>query len=239
MNYILTFNDYLSEKYYLGNTFAASSRQHELALDKAMVMDADGASADEIHSATDWFKGKYDGKWRVEVEDNIDISNFPFTPYYDVLLKKNLQEGCSYVKYIIKNEAFLKLYPEIAELEVQLIYGDGVDVEAEYTPSKKLIFVQHYDLNQIAPYISHEIQHAIQTAEEFARGGSPDDYTRDAKGKLRKRTDAHADYMRVAGEIEARDVQARFNYSQSQRKHNKPFGSEDIPAEKAILRYDD
>lgn len=55
--------------------------------------------------------------------------------------------------------------------------------------------------------LMHEIQHAIQSIEGFATGAN---------------TSAGDNYNRSAGEIEARDVASRLNYTSEQRKSTRP-----------------
>jgi len=77
----------------------------------------------------------------------------------------------------------------------------------------------------------HEIQHAIQQREGFARGGSPEG------GRLPSGImDA---YNRLAGEIEARSVANRANMPMSQRLTASPYIDQGIPMEDVITRFDD
>ena len=54
--------------------------------------------------------------------------------------------------------------------------------------------------------LMHEVQHAVQSIEDFASGASTN----------------NSNYDRVAGEIESRDVEKRLNYSAEQRKNTRP-----------------
>lgn len=112
----------------------------------------------------------------------------------------------------------------------------------------------------------HELQHAIQQREGFARGGSPEgmrnapevaelvrvleakaDAARDAgdKAAYLAATDARARLLRndgagayrlLAGEAEARATQARMNMTPAERRATFPYDSYDVPVDQLIVR---
>jgi len=55
---------------------------------------------------------------------------------------------------------------------------------------------------------------------------------------IKKSGETHNLYLRIAGEIEARNVQARADMTLKQRKETEPLTSEKIPVEDAIVTYD-
>lgn len=67
----------------------------------------------------------------------------------------------------------------------------------------------------------HEVQHAIQEREGFAKGGAPEDNA----------------YRRLMGEVEARAVQSRMNLSAEQRRALFPLDSYDVPLDSLIIKY--
>lgn len=68
--------------------------------------------------------------------------------------------------------------------------------------------------------VLHELQHAIQDREGFAKGGS---------GK-------EENYRRLAGEAEARATQARMNMTPAERRATFPYDSYDVPVDQLIVR---
>ncbi|MGE0830318.1 MAG: LPD23 domain-containing protein, partial [Hyphomonadaceae bacterium] len=68
----------------------------------------------------------------------------------------------------------------------------------------------------------HELQHAIQAREATARGANGTD----------------AAYPRVAGEVEARNVQTRRDFTPEERRAKPPWTTEDIPRSEQIVRFD-
>jgi hypothetical protein len=101
----------------------------------------------------------------------------------------------------------------------------------------------------------HELQHAIQQREGFARGGSPTTVASQFKDLVKKEYDAirGADpslstiqafdsastsvYKRLAGEVEARDVQARMDFTPEQRKATAPYSSQGIAPEDMTINF--
>ena len=83
--------------------------------------------------------------------------------------------------------------------------------------------------------ILHELQHAIQTKEGFARGGSAGEFTVPGANN---RAEAFDQYERLAGEVEARNAQFRRDMTPEQRRQSFPPETEDIARDKQILRFD-
>jgi len=49
--------------------------------------------------------------------------------------------------------------------------------------------------------------------------------------------DPHAQYERIAGEAEARNVQTRLDWTPEQRRETPPWASLDVPEDELIYRY--
>ena len=71
----------------------------------------------------------------------------------------------------------------------------------------------------------HETQHNIQGLEGFEGGGSPSSYG----------ARAYENYLRRAGEAEARNVQTRMNYTPSQRRKKPPWETLDVPEDELTI----
>ena len=69
--------------------------------------------------------------------------------------------------------------------------------------------------------IVHEVQHAVQMAEGFEKGGDV----------------ADADYWRIAGEVEARNAARRDAMTPEERAATPPWETEDVPADSQIMRF--
>src|SRR5690606_2046871 len=104
----------------------------------------------------------------------------------------------------------------------------------------------------------HELQHGVQTREGFAPGGHPesvkdlpgtralaDKYYEDMKDivllpepQVRAMAEGRAAeevYKRLAGEVEARNVQTRRNMTAAERRATPPWKTQDIPDEQQII----
>lgn len=106
----------------------------------------------------------------------------------------------------------------------------------------------------------HELQHDAQFREGFARGGSPRDFTPAEVGAERARMASVVEdpkgwtsvgaysgdmpdaeiarelYRRLAGEVEARAVQTRWNMTPEQRRGRPPWLDYDVPEDNLIVR---
>ena len=76
---------------------------------------------------------------------------------------------------------------------------------------------------QIEGILLHEVQHLIQEEEDFARGGDI------SLGRRR--------YMRLAGEVEARNVCDRHSLSLEQRREMLRSATQDVPDDKQIIVF--
>ncbi|HPR92264.1 MAG TPA: hypothetical protein PLR64_03370, partial [Candidatus Dojkabacteria bacterium] len=113
---------------------------------------------------------------------------------------------------ILKHDELYKDYPDAKDIKVVIDYDMFPTKKASYdeeTNTLKLFRGKMESNEDIKSTILHEIQHAIQKREGFARG-----------------------------EIEARDVQARMNMPAEDRAKTAPYSSEDISKESAIVNYD-
>ena len=157
----------------LDNAQEATTRLDNLAI--AREMETAGKDAKSIKMATGWERGA-DGKWRYETED--------------VKLKETLTiEGKEYKRDEVEmlwrsgklighvdNKALFDAYPELADVRIETddITGDNVSNGA-YNPRTKTITIHADELKYLNSILNHEIQHAIQHIEGFAKGSSPND----------------------------------------------------------------
>ena len=129
-----------------------------LALELAREFEAEGKSAKEIRLATNWERGK-DGKWRYEIMDG--VYNHPQDD--DITMKEYRLAD------ILDNPALYKAYPYLKDLKVT--YNAELKPNGRYN-GKSIELKSTRTPEQITSTLIHEVQHAIQYAEMFARGGS-------------------------------------------------------------------
>lgn len=142
---------------------------------------------------------------------------------------KQLQE-------IFDHDGLYRQYPEMKKMRVEF-KKLGPDVNAQFNPRTFHLEVNTQLLmdknrKQLRSSILHELQHGIQEIEGFAKGGSP------AQFKNLGADEADDAYRRLAGEVEARDVQAREALSPQQRRA-RPYGSSitDVNPNDQIVRF--
>ncbi len=217
------------------------------------------------------FTGKYDKQKRFEIDDSK-------ATFHGSDLKK--LNGGEYgneeykLETLLDHNKLFENYPEVKDIKVQFDKDtkgasfESVNVNGQETNSLIKVNSNLSD-EEMKSAILHEIQHAIQKKEGFARGGSaqefyndakrkidllkyelefePDDFIRDKKfaelSKLEKefengaKEEAFKKYQNLAGEIEARDVQARADFTPEERAKIEPYSSENIPEEEAIVKF--
>lgn len=139
----------------------ASVRLDNLAV--AREMEAAGKDALAVKMATGWERGA-DGKWRYEVPD-----------VEDNLIKKHFDKNSLTIydyriigleELLGKDNFLFRVYPELKAIDVKV---EKRGYEGEYDARRKRITVP---LNDSGNIFAHELQHAIQDIEGFAKGGS-------------------------------------------------------------------
>ena len=144
-------------------------------LSVAREMEAEKKEAKAIKMATGWERGA-DGKWRYEVGD---------VRFYDglQLINRSVKTEATLDDLLEDNkdkEALFASYPSLKNMPV-VLEDMGYKGVGEYNYGKETIRLNTYLLTDDDGYftkpaveiLNHEIQHAIQKIEGFARGGSP------------------------------------------------------------------
>lgn len=139
-----------------------------LAAGKAKTMEKMGTDARTIWKETGTWKGP-DGKWRQEIDD----SGSMFRGFGNVDSKS--------VGEVVHHPKAMAAYPEMAEMRAQSVPGTGGSFVGEmgYAPSSPTVNLGRD--NESGTSVSlHELQHAVQGREGFARGGSVSGMAMDA-----------------------------------------------------------
>jgi hypothetical protein len=260
------------------------------SLSVAQAMAAKGEDAETIRSVTGWIVNPYDGKLRWEIPDNDAkfVSSSVFANAANAIFGgETAEQLVGKLGDILDHKQLFDAYPDLKNIDV--LMADLRGTRAEYRPVSKTFSLPEQitvsyrsDPQKVKSSILHEIQHAIQAREGFARGTSPEtakntrdtqiasemalgikSWMRDPASKnlsideiqrttsdptkkdlwpmarqlvsrpdrelkklASKRVIGREGYRRVAGEIEARDVQARMAMTPEQRKATAPYSSE-------------
>lgn len=155
-------------------------------LSVARKMEEEKKDAKAIKMATGWERGA-DGKWRYEmpdakIKDTMDVGGGHIVKRYE---DDMLWNGGKLSEVIDAPELF-KAYPQLKDvrIETDAIMND-MPSNGEYNSKTNTITIHADELKYMNGILNHEIQHAIQDIEGFAKGGSP----RLVKGEVKKRFD--------------------------------------------------
>ena len=150
-----------ADLYSIGGRNAATANLE--ALERAEPMEKAGGSVGEIYRETGWFRGA-DGQWRFEIDD----STMRYTPDR---MAQRMARGEAYLDDIIDHPALFEAYPQLREVAVAFVPmrkgSKGVFRRAE-----NKIYLADSLKNSPEDTLIHEIQHAIQALEGFAKGSS-------------------------------------------------------------------
>lgn len=207
------------------------------ALQRATDMTAAGHAPEAIWKETGWFQGP-DKKWRFEIPDNAaQVTPRPAGSWSET----------------VQHPEFYKAYPEAANYSAKAEYGPAGGL---YRPSSNTMAVSGPDQAELAASAVHEMQHSVQAREGFEQGAHPaniglsDGQVRKiAKNVLpefdslpRAEQKSLADQVRYiiykqhAGEVEARNVEARRTMSSEERLANPPWATQDTPIGNQIVK---
>ena len=153
-------------------------------LSVARKMEEEKKDAKAIKMATGWERGA-DGKWRYEmpdakIKDTTDVGGGHIVKRYE---DDMLWNGGKLSEVIDAPELF-KAYPQLKDvrIETDAIMND-MPSNGEYNSKTNTITIHADELKYMNGILNHEIQHAIQDIEGFAKGGSP----RLVRGEVKKK----------------------------------------------------
>lgn len=201
-----------------GGVNAKTADLYKLATARDMM--TRGADNEAVRQATGWFKGM-DGKWRFEIPDN------SFSVVRDAVPasigERSGIKSWSASDALSHNDLFTA-YPELGGLKIG-VYGESLPSGGGSYAGGRIDFGNvipnslHGTSAEQKETLLHELQHAIQEREGFSLGGSPF-----AQNAARGTMDPEkfAEYRRLAGEIEARDVAKRMGMTPEQRLATPP-----------------
>lgn len=288
-----------------------ASTADAIKLDEAKKMERKGAKRREIFDATGWWRGK-DRKWRFEISDdqaefNLGHKGAPVGEFFDQAYQGRKQIPA---REAIDHPELMKAYdktynPDLSSEGMGLpgfIAAPFKNTNGEYSENSDFVSINRsLPKYQAKSTALHEIQHAIQQREGFARGGSPSDFygeikelkhdadqaiqafnaqmsdnvklrdklkanrygdgvdTAQVDARIKALADDYQDlmakrdywtekypndigevafekYRALAGEVEARAVQARANMTPEERKAKPFWESFDVPEDQQIVR---
>ncbi len=132
------------------------------------------------------FEGPYDGKTRFEIDDSkahwkipsdammMDESN----PDQAVILEK--------LGTIFQHDKLFKNYPQLKEVPIKIIINPTLKPVGSFSPKSGDIAMIAPDLEEARRTLMHELQHSLQEIENFAKGGSPQEFVRERRAQIEK-----------------------------------------------------
>lgn len=174
------------------------------------------------------------------------------------------------VSGFLRHAELNQAYPDVYKMHTRIDPADLNGARGQYMENspmqgEQLVLAERPDFSGAKSTMLHEIQHAIQQREGFARGGSPEGIRRNPLAYADQKDIEYAKtlpayenasdkdkfiqsfvqmrlghpdeaYMRLAGEAEARATQARMNMDAAQRRATFPEDSYDVPINQLIVR---
>lgn len=172
-----------------GAAAADKAEERTIRMDNLSVarkMEEEKKDAKAIKMATGWERGA-DGKWRYEIpdakiKDTMNVGGGHIVKRYE---DDMLWNGGKLSDVIDAPELF-KAYPQLkgVRIDTDAIMND-MPSHGEYDSKTNTITIHADELKYMNDILNHEIQHAIQDIEGFAKGGSP----RLVRGEVKKRFD--------------------------------------------------
>jgi len=200
-----------------------------MSLESAKERLAAGEDAEIVRQDTGWHRG-VDGRMRFEINDSdAKLISEPSDPdvYADVWDEAAQRERGVPLSIVLDHPALFAAYPRLRAMRVKV---DSSNKNAGmYSEDDRAIVVKDpYDYkgryDELLSVLLHEIQHGIQAIEGFATGANP-------------AVDGENNYLRSAGEVEARNTSARKNLTAAERKATAPGKTADIPDADAIVTF--
>ncbi len=150
---------------------------HQEGRIRAQIAAAQGKTPDEIYAKTKWWKDQ-DGGWRTRMSDSdsglfYENADNPGDLNIDHLPEMN--KGSFTLDQIFHHPKLYEAYPRLAKTIVARNPGHNL---GSYHPSNRGITLNPEAIRKagedIRTVLLHEIQHAIQHIEGWARGGNPE-----------------------------------------------------------------
>ena len=129
----------------------------------AKALEKQNVAPETIWSQTGNVKGP-DGKWRQEISDAEAVTTFP---------KRNVMGTVMPMEKRLSNENLYQAYPELRKMDLELTPKNSPSA-GSFNSNWVELNASEAGLPNTKSILLHELQHAIQQKENFARGGTPE-----------------------------------------------------------------
>lgn len=145
-------------------------------LNVARQMEGAKKDAKAIKMATGWERGA-DGKWRYEIADS-KLNDMMDVDGKGKMVKRHKEDmlwtSGKLGEVVVAPELF-KAYPKLKDVRLETdSIMNNLPSNGEYNAKTNTITIHADELKYLDSILNHEIQHAIQHIEGFARGGNPE-----------------------------------------------------------------
>jgi len=197
--------DGVNKLYQFAGVNAKTANLGNLASAEQMI--EDGIDADAVWKETGWEKGT-DGQWKWEIDD----SGAKWKPeikaagirVVDAIAGQNVSMSGARKPYkvseLLNHDSLFAAYPSVAGVQIES-YSENNKSMGAYHPQENKIYINtRLGLTSdegLLSVVMHEIQHAIQQEENFARGGSPSDFENNNISEYRGLLQAYVDTARL------------------------------------------
>lgn len=201
------------------------------ALARAESLAAAGADPEDIWRATGWFRGA-DNAWRFEIDDSAAHAIRQKGSALEYMQDTGTAaEYPTSLSATFRHPLLFAAHPDLADTLTRI---KNTAIGGSYSPGQRVYGemieapLKHDMTGAISrpdrakASLLHEAQHAVQQREGFARGGHPDLLP-------------PGQYRRLAGEVEARAVEARRNLTPEQRAARAPWLDYEYPMSDQIV----
>lgn len=177
-------------------------------LSQAEQMLSKGVDPAQVWKETGWGRGP-DGKWRFEIPDKqskIDMGAFDdvrSNPDWNPNADTFPMDG------VLDHKKLYKAYPDAADIQTHFLPDSSMKGSsgAYSTAHDRVTLGQGLQKDKAKSFTLHELQHAIQQREGFARGGSPEQFQSVPYADLVKRSSTAQDALIRAREAGGVDPQ--------------------------------
>lgn len=141
-------------------------------LNQAFSMMKQGVYSELIRKETGWFLG-YDKKWRYEINDRNASLKYSGKRASTIAsnAKRNLGKDDLFLADVFNHDELFKAYPQLKNIKFEI--SDDNLFAGGYNPHSNTMSIDTGSSSEeMLSTVLHEMQHAIQDIEGFARGGN-------------------------------------------------------------------
>ena len=174
-----------------------------------------GKSKNEIYAQTGWYRD-IDKEWKYEIPD----TNSKIKTILDKQGQPDFKNIPTTVGELLEHNKLYEAYPGARDINIK---WDAAERTGAYVHENNTVHLNPNEKpKEMQSILLHELQHHIQSLENFARGGNPNWMLSVAESKYGSRdfwsdemynkvvNAAHESYLRLKGETEARNVMHRW-----------------------------